>query len=151
MKSFPFKNIWKAVVVEGKVAGIRDWLLLGKIFMLLTLLPVALRLVRIEKLLRLLSSNSSGRKKEVDPEKVMHYTDAILNLNIKGLGRNCLRRSLTIYCFLQKSGIPVRVHFGVCKEKGKEILGHGWLTLNGKPYLQTDRIYEGFQEIYSYS
>lgn len=59
----------------------------------------------------------------------------------------CLRRSLTRYYFLRRAGLPLHVHFGARIVDGKpdrEITGHAWLTLDGKPYHEPGKNWRGF-------
>jgi hypothetical protein len=59
----------------------------------------------------------------------------------------CMRRSLTRYYFLRREGLPVHVHFGARFVDGKpdrEITGHAWLTLDGRPYHEPGKNWRGF-------
>lgn len=65
----------------------------------------------------------------------------------------CLRRSLTRYYFLRREGLPVQVHFGARFVDGKpdrEITGHAWLTLDGKPYYEPGKNWRGFTVMLSF-
>ncbi len=59
----------------------------------------------------------------------------------------CLRRSLTRYHFLRRAGVPVVLRFGarfVDATPDRDVTGHAWLTLNGKPYHEDDENWRGF-------
>lgn len=65
----------------------------------------------------------------------------------------CMRRSLTRYYFLRREGLPVHVHFGARFVNGKpdrEITGHAWLTLDGKPYYEPSKNWRGFTVMLSF-
>jgi hypothetical protein len=65
----------------------------------------------------------------------------------------CMRRSLTRYYFLRRQGLPVHVHFGARFVNGKpdrEITGHAWLTLDGKPYYEPGKNWRGFTVMLSF-
>lgn len=65
----------------------------------------------------------------------------------------CLRRSLTRYYFLRRSGVPVVLQFGARFVSGKpdrEVTGHAWLTLQGQPYYERTENYQGFTVMFSF-
>ena len=61
----------------------------------------------------------------------------------------CLYRSLLLYKFLRENGLPVRIHFGVIKT-GEGLIGHSWLTLDGKPFLESGDPGERFVVTFSF-
>lgn len=52
--------------------------------------------------------------------------------------RACLRQALALYYLLTRMGYPVEIHFAVRKE-GKELQGHSWVTVDGKPIAERPR------------
>ncbi|MEK6575818.1 MAG: lasso peptide biosynthesis B2 protein [Chloroflexota bacterium] len=65
----------------------------------------------------------------------------------------CLRRSLTRYHFLRRIGVPVVLQFGakfVAGKPDREVGGHAWLTLNGRPYYEADENRRGFTVMFSF-
>ena len=59
----------------------------------------------------------------------------------------CLRRSLVRYHFLRRAGLPLVLNFGTRFKGGvadREITGHAWVTLDGKPYFEDGENYRGF-------
>lgn len=65
----------------------------------------------------------------------------------------CMRRSLTRYYFLRREGLPLQVHFGARFVDGKpdrEITGHAWLTLDGRPYHEPGKSWRGFTVMLSF-
>jgi hypothetical protein len=45
--------------------------------------------------------------------------------------------------------VVVKINFGI-RKTDNDIEGHGWLTLNGKPYLEKSDTFNTFCLIYSY-
>jgi transglutaminase superfamily protein len=65
----------------------------------------------------------------------------------------CLRRSLVRYHFLRRAGLPLVLNFGARFKGGtpdREIAGHAWVTLNGKPYFEDGENYRGFTVMLKY-
>ncbi len=65
----------------------------------------------------------------------------------------CLRRSLVRYHFLRRAGVPLVVNFGARfkdKSPDRDITGHAWVTLNGKPYYEDGENYQGFTVMLKY-
>lgn len=72
--------------------------------------------------------------------KIIKYTDFLLGWKIPIFRNSCLRRSLILYNLLRESGINVIINFGIRKDKKGKLRGHSWLTLDGKVYLEDERI-----------
>lgn len=65
----------------------------------------------------------------------------------------CLRRSLVRYHFLRRLGMPVVINFGakfVGGEADRDITGHAWLTLHGRPYHELDENWRGFTVMFTW-
>jgi len=65
----------------------------------------------------------------------------------------CLRRSLVRYHFLRCAGLPLVLNFGARFKGGvadREITGHAWVTLGGKPYFEDGENYRGFTVMLKY-
>jgi len=59
----------------------------------------------------------------------------------------CLRRSMLRYHFLRRAGVPVVLNFGARFKAGqadREITGHAWVTLDGRPYFEDGENCQGF-------
>jgi hypothetical protein len=77
---------------------------------------------------------------------------AALNGRRTGLGL-CLRRSLIRYHYLRRAGLPVTIHFGARFVEGKpdrQVTGHAWLTLDGRPYHEAGGNWRGFTVMISF-
>ena len=59
----------------------------------------------------------------------------------------CLRRSLVRFHFLRRAGVPLVVNFGARfrdKAPDRDVTGHAWVTLEGRPYYEEGENYRGF-------
>jgi len=113
-------------------------------------MPLLLRVLPFRRLLVFLTPDKPRSLSREKAELAIQYTDILLGLNLPGCGRNCLRRTLVLYHFLRRAGLGVRVNLGVKYEPGKRLSGHGWLTVDGKTYLEQGEPERSFQLIYSY-
>ena len=91
------------------------------------------------------TNRCDGTVKKSAKEKVIKYTEYILNLDFWIWRPTCLKRSLILYRFLNKIGVDVQICFGVkynknmiSKSCNKSIDGHSWLVLNGEMFLEKD-------------
>ncbi len=128
--------------------NLAEGLLFIRVWLLLSLLSPLIRLLKLPHLLQLLSPQ------RITPEhwpadQVVGFTDTILGQESFIYRRNCLKRTLSLYYFLSRLGLPVQVNLGVRKGGGK-LEGHGWLSLEGKPYLEPGPARADFQLIYTF-
>jgi hypothetical protein len=68
-------------------------------------------------------------------DKIARYIDGVLwrlSVSVKG---NCLPRSLALFYFATRCGLPVRLCCGVRRMKNT-LVGHAWLTLLQRPFLE---------------
>ncbi len=59
----------------------------------------------------------------------------------------CLRRSLLRYHFLRRAGVPLVINFGARftgAVADRDVSGHAWVTLGGRPYYEDGENWEGF-------
>ena len=79
--------------------------------------------------------------------RVRELADLAALLAIRSPLGLCLRRSLTRYHFLRRAGVPVAVQFGARFQGDKadrDVTGHAWLTLNGRPYYEAEENWRNF-------
>ncbi len=65
----------------------------------------------------------------------------------------CLRRSLVRYHYLRQLDVPVVVQFGAKLEPGerqKDVSGHAWLTLHGRPYYEAEENWRNFTVMFTW-
>ena len=113
-------------------------------------LPAALRDPLLEALRRVTPDRVSEPESESDVRDLADLAALLDRRSPVGL---CLRRSLTRYHFLRRSGIPVTLRFGARFIHGKadrDVTGHAWLTLNGEPYYEDGENWRGFTVMLSY-
>jgi len=68
-------------------------------------------------------------------KKIVRYTDVFLGKVPFSSEGNCLPRSLALYYFATRCGLPVKFHCGV-RKAGAQLKGHAWLTLDGEPFFE---------------
>jgi hypothetical protein len=64
------------------------------------------------------------------------------------LERTCLTRGIPLCYLLRRSGTDVSLVFGV-RSDGDDWVGHCWLVLGGRPYLEDVDPHESFTEMLS--
>lgn len=74
----------------------------------------------------------------VDPAKVQKITNCVnlmMSADLPFIRPGCLTRGITLYYFLKRSGVDLRLAFGLGKVNN-QYAGHCWLTMDGAPYLE---------------
>ena len=64
------------------------------------------------------------------------YIRIVLRLNPENIGKMCLRRSLLLYRFLRRAGLPARLCIGVRRENDA-LQGHAWIEIEGRHFNDT--------------
>ena len=135
---------WESIWVYKK-----HWIKI-QVFVALIAIWVSLRWVKLPRLLEWLSPSRPFSPQDLPRlQAIVYYTDRWLTIfpyNPKG---SCLPRSLLLFGFAQRCGFPVKIRFGV-RGLGTGLVGHAWLTLNGKPFLENTRKCEQMVETYSF-
>jgi Transglutaminase-like superfamily len=125
-------------------------LLLVRVAGLLLLLRALLFSVKLKTLVRWLDVNRGARTIDrVTLEKAARYVDALLARMPSPTRGNCLPRSLALFYFARRSGVPVRLHCGV-RRVGERLEGHAWLSLQGQPFLETTNPEQSYRVTFSY-
>src|SRR6476660_5900909 len=90
----------------------------------------------VRTMLRWLSPSRQSVRISADMlDKIVRYIDGVLwRLSVSAKG-NCLPRSLALFYFATRCGLPVRLCCGVCR-MGNTLEGHAWLTLLKRPFLE---------------
>jgi hypothetical protein len=129
--------------VRANFSSFEEVELFIQISLLITILPVLIKLLSIPRLMKVLTPGDLKAYKNADLEKtkdkIVKFTDYILGRNFWIYKTKCLKRSLVLYHFLRKIGINVNICFGVRygEEGGKKKLdGHAWLVYNGDIFLE---------------
>ncbi len=85
------------------------------------------------------------------PADVMSCVESVFILGAPLLRPSCLRRGLTLYYFLRRTGLGVTLRFGARCINGRlvEDPGHCWLEKDGRPFLEDRDPYLSNLPIYS--
>ena len=132
----------------NQIENPRDLWLLLRIIALASILPLMLRWIRLPTLLELLESRKPAvvlEKEQID--KVVRFTNFIISKNGFGGKGNCLKRSLLLYRFLGEASMRTEINFGI--RRGGRLIGHSWLTYQGRPFLDNEESVRDFEPIYS--
>jgi len=87
----------------------------------------------------------------IDPvriEKITAYVNLVLGANLPFIRSGCLIRGITLYYFLRRSGLELRLSFGIGNIEGRHA-GHCWLVKDGAPFLESQDPRPVFTEIFS--
>jgi hypothetical protein len=63
------------------------------------------------------------------------HIDRVLDAGRPVVRPGCLTRGVTLYYFLRRAGVDVRLQFGIGEVDGS-YQGHCWLVRDGEPYLE---------------
>lgn len=124
----------------------REVLLFFRIFLLITALPVLVKLLPLPRLMKLLSGRTKGSAGFGDAEnyakRTAKYTDYLLSRDFWIYRKTCLKRSLVLYHFLRPAIRDLGICFGVRtrkefpRDKCRMLEGHAWLTREGEIFLE---------------
>lgn len=125
---------------------------------LLTVLVAAalLRTKRLPALLRYLGRSShavtnyraSLHADTRSIDRVRRYSHAIITGVLRSR-RPCLLRSLVLYRYCWKQGVPVTIHFGV-RPGTDGMEGHSWVTRGGIPLGESEAAVRPYAPVYSH-
>lgn len=128
--------------------ALADLYLLTQIFLFAISVPALLRL-NISRLQWVLEPDKLPSP--VDParvQKITSYVNLVMHANKPFIRPGCLTRGITLYYFLKRSGVDLRLSFGLGNVDGQYV-GHCWLTVDGAPYLERRDPRPVFTEILS--
>lgn len=146
MRGFWFKiNRW--LVALRRLRSVTDVLLFLRICLFAAAVPLLLRLKmsRWQSLLETRKAQSS-----FDPaglEKIVSLVESTLSARMPFVRGGCLTRGLTLYYFLTRAGLDVRICFGM-GEVGGKFVGHCWLIKGEEPFLEKSPPQTLFTEVF---
>lgn len=115
---------------------IDGWLTL-RICAVLVAVSALLPFVKVKDLLRRLSPSVMPPRQELAKvQAVVRHLDGVLRRAPTLPFGYCLLRSLTLYYFCTRLGYPVRVSFGTRLRAEGGLDAHGWLVLDGSPFME---------------
>ena len=123
---------------------------LSRIFFLMAIIRIGLRIIPLSKLLPWLSRSKQSTDQRLDELQIMTcFTDRLLTLFPYHEKGNCLPRTCILYWLAPRYGFSVKFHCGIRKgETGLD--GHAWLTMNGQPFLESTQQSHHMVETFSY-
>lgn len=101
----------------------------------LGLLPLALRLFPVARLVTLLTPRAPHPRQPHALVAGARWVDRLVDRRPFRFWGHCLRRSLALYYLATRAGYPVRIALGIRRD-GAGVIGHGWLELDGLPFLE---------------
>jgi hypothetical protein len=108
----------------------------------MSILPLLKRLLSLPRLVRLMSR--PARASERDLERELHTARLVRGL-CRTSGGNCLERSLILYRYLARLNADPQLVVGMGKPD--EFLGHVWVTVDGRPLLDSAETLRGYTEV----
>ena len=126
----------------------RDLLLSVRIFAVAASVPVLMRL-KLARMAGLLEPASPARAADpAEVERLIERIERVLRSGYPLVRTGCLTRGITLFYFLRRAGVDVRLAFGMGRPVGDDE-GHCWLVKDGLPYLEKVDPRDTFAEIYS--
>jgi len=139
-------NVWN----EHWPHSLREFGGLVYVSLIFFCLRVLLPHIRLDRALRWLYSADKHFPPTPERFALFHrYFRALIRrfrTNPKG---DCLIRSLVLFYFARRNGLPVHFHCGVF-QVGKALDGHAWLSLEGKPFFEKEDPYTRYTVTYSF-
>jgi len=126
----------------GTLARPRDALLAGRIYGWLCVLPLLKRRLPLPRLVRLMWLRPRGTTRDRIRER--RTIRAVARLS-RVSGGNCLERSLVLYRYLARANADPRLVVGMARPD--EYLGHVWVTVDGRPLLETTETLASYTEV----
>jgi hypothetical protein len=121
-----------------------------RVLAMLATLSVALSVMRVERLVRWLTPASLPSRCDLDQvERVVRHVDGVLRRVAVLPYGHCLVRSLILYYFCTRLGYPVQIAFGMRRGRDGLPIGHGWLVLDGNPFMERGAPDREFLQLWS--
>ncbi|GAC1459702.1 MAG: hypothetical protein PVSMB4_18890 [Ktedonobacterales bacterium] len=121
-----------AVTLSGHAAAAG---MLIRTVAVLGILPVAVRLFPVARLVTLLTPHTPRPQQPSVLAGAAYWVDRLVDRRPFRFWGHCLRRSLALYYLATHAGYPVRIVLGIRRD-GASVTGHGWLELDGHPFLE---------------
>ncbi len=122
--------------MSDESSSLKQLLLRVHVWWFATLVPLLVRFVPLERLVRLLSPPLRLRPYPgVGASRVVEIVDRRLRNPRNMRRRACLRHGLTLFHFLRLTGARPVIHFAVHQQTPANLRlhAHCWVTLNGEP------------------
>ena len=132
----------RARALARLLASPPDAWLAARAFGWLCVLPVLKRTLALERLVRLMWLSPRGTARDRGHEQ---QTIRIVSRLSRTSGGNCLERSLVLCRYLARANADPHLVVGMARPD--EYLGHVWVTVDGRPLLETAETLGGYTEV----
>lgn len=126
---------------------VREWLLVARLRLWLTVEWAGLRIAGLERTERFLAGPGEVRRGRRDPlgRDELRRLSSLLDMAARAgfLRHTCLPRSLTLLRLLRKRGTPAVLRIGV-RRQGEGVAGHAWVEVAGEVVGEPEGIAERF-------
>jgi hypothetical protein len=114
----------------------RAWLL-ARMAVWVVVLSVLARLLPLSRSLQIVSTHVRQKTTDADPVQLSTGIDALLEANLFVFKPSCWKRAIILHRYLALAGVATTIRFGVKKDGDRELKGHAWVELGGKPILES--------------
>ncbi|MGQ0762027.1 MAG: lasso peptide biosynthesis B2 protein [Acidobacteriota bacterium] len=111
--------------------------LLARMAAWVVVLSALARLLPLSRALQIVSTKVRRKSTGVDPVQLSAAIDALLEANFLFFKPSCWKRATVLHRYLALAGVATTIRFGVRKDGDRELKGHAWLELDGKPILES--------------
>lgn len=136
------KTWWSRIHRRGRVLrqlrGAAEWWLFLRALFFAAGVPLLMRLnlPRLGWLLEPRAARAIGSPAaRPRPERVVRCVESAIAFGAPLVRPKCLTRGLTLYYFLRRAGLDLRLCFGTSWQGGR-LSGHCWLAKDGAPFLE---------------
>ena len=136
------KPVSRLRALAGLLASPADtWLAVRTVGWMCTV-PLLKRVLPLPRLVRLMWRPPHAPERHLEGEL---RTARLVKRLCRTSGGNCLERSLILYRYLARANADPRLVVGVGKPD--EFLGHVWVTVDGRPLLDSPETLRGYTEV----
>src|SRR5688572_16332145 len=100
-------------------------------------LSVVAKLLPLSRALQIVSTAVRRKSTQVDPAQLSTSIDALLEANVFVFKPSCWKRATVLHRYLALAGVATTIRFGVRRDGDRELKGHAWLEMDGKPILES--------------
>ena len=136
-------------LTRGRVSKIKfgDLFSLVHILYLSVAASILQRTTSIPKLIRFFDTDTPPPTKNIEKmERIVWLTDGVLWFLFDEAF--CVKKSLILYHYGRRNGLPIRINFGVQKA-GDDLKGHAWVEVDGTPFGEKAESSAPYKVIYS--
>lgn len=134
----------------GCPKNVHEWWWLCQVVSVHLLLRALVPFVRLDRLLRWLAPKRiSATQGVLAFETLDRFSNGLFRRFPSHPRGDCLIRSLVRFFLAQRYGVPVRFHCGV-RRAGEALVGHAWLSLDGKPFKDANNPFQDFTLTFTY-